>query len=1506
MPASIAAPGTAGAAKVPRKERRKKDRAAFKQKTLSNTISTGGGGGGFETRIQAVRLLALLTGELVPEHRECRVIKLLFQAKKHQYETDDLVCIAEDAVGQTAKALLQAKRTLTASEADDKFFDAISGGWLDYNNPAVFAHGRDTVVVVYDTESYHKLAGARRVTQWARASTTLAEFENNFQAGACNEGDRKAVAAVTAVIADVVAGPVHPGHVFQFLKHLQFIDHRLTYDEGVEHTHLLNQILRVVGQSVQPTLVWGMLVSACQQQSVVGGAVGLAEAERLVGVNLANSFRRYRNMVAANTGLREMAPMPQVPYETATAFTSIASDIRPPQGRPSRVELDAPAEAPAARSSSLNKLVSAHLDAINDQIKSYRYSDALASLEVLGKDQANLDDHQQARWHFMRGNCRWHTNNVAEAIEDFLKCAELCDDEDRFAAAKIRALMLQGKNHDALAAGNQARERFPGSVHVWLAYANVRLVRGDALALTDAPTAFRDEPNVLQLLAVGRHLARDLDTAIALFRTAISNPESSFYVRKDALAAVLERIGGSGLNIVFRFLTQQDREALDVVLGAFQPRNDRLWNLQAPEVLATVAVQVALGHIMLGAPLEARAVLGEARERDITSPLFFRVELEAVLQLEGPNGVRTWGRAYLDAMPEDALVAYAQACANEGDIAGVDAAAQAAAKPGATADLPETVKAIRWQAMDNASNEAKAIAVEEVSKAGLEGISNIPLLCVGARLLLSVGRDVDAEPLLQRAQELAQGSVGPEDKYLVAELLFHAKRFAAAAPLFAAFLPPRQHSDLHNQLLCCYVRTRAFPEARAMLEQFPPNWANDAGARSLAIELGQEVGDWKLLTELADAQFHRSPEKASSWLFKFMVATRAGSLADQVDLINETPTQLEGTPKELANIASVEARYGNLPKALQRMYRMRRLTLDSVDSASVYAIWHYAISETLPNFEDTLEVVAAGTTVQVTDELGQTVTVTIDPQEAGELPETVEFKQATSPEVAPLLGKRVSESLSVPGTFGQTRTFTVTAIRSAYRQLLHLSDEVMTSSMTPNPMATRLRIGTNADGSPDFGAVNQMLARRSSGVRFAFDTYRDSPITLGLLGKLLGNNVIDVVRSWGAQYPPLFVAQMTTVEQEQAADCLERSTAYVVDAATLAELSICGTLKALASLPKVYVTARTRDMVLGKLEEARVERASGRAMEVDGQLAYMDISEEDRARNVAQLESLAQAITDHCTVLPAYGPAAPHAVLSQLERILRKEEYSALLLAAELGATVFTVDGRLRVLASECSLEGVWPQAVLQHATVKGVITGQEYSMAVARMLFGNRTFVSLAPFDLAFIFYQGGAWIQHGMRRLKTYLASPEAEFRSTLTTVLDFFKLILTSGPCHIGAFTELLRHIAEALKRHKDCPADIFEVLFRFFSLIFNGQRGLSEMFPPVAVALDLEAEMYLTHVRRALQQASAAASGPETTTPVRVATLNCTAPPFLVFRNPVDADGAAVTSVVTGTPSAAQAP
>ena len=65
-------------------------------KRLASAASTGSPGVTYEHRVQAVYVLAMLSGGATPLGRYDRVVELRFQAGVHKYKTDDLVCTLRD------------------------------------------------------------------------------------------------------------------------------------------------------------------------------------------------------------------------------------------------------------------------------------------------------------------------------------------------------------------------------------------------------------------------------------------------------------------------------------------------------------------------------------------------------------------------------------------------------------------------------------------------------------------------------------------------------------------------------------------------------------------------------------------------------------------------------------------------------------------------------------------------------------------------------------------------------------------------------------------------------------------------------------------------------------------------------------------------------------------------------------------------------------------------------------------------------------------------------------------------------------------------------------------------------------------------------------------------------------------------------------------------------------------------------------------------------------------
>jgi predicted Zn-dependent protease len=134
---------------------------------------------------------------------------------------------------------------------------------------------------------------------------------------------------------------------------------------------------------------------------------------------------------------------------------------------------------------SVNKYLTSQLDAINEVLRAARFKDALDDVQRIGADLAVFDSHQQARWYEQRSICTWHLESGAAAAPDFLRAAELYPDDEKIAAARVRGLLFQDRVDEALTAGQEALARFPASVHVWIAHANAKMVKGRALGRTD-------------------------------------------------------------------------------------------------------------------------------------------------------------------------------------------------------------------------------------------------------------------------------------------------------------------------------------------------------------------------------------------------------------------------------------------------------------------------------------------------------------------------------------------------------------------------------------------------------------------------------------------------------------------------------------------------------------------------------------------------------------------------------------------------------------------------------------------------------------------------------------------------------------------------------------------------------------------------------------------------------------------------------------------------------------
>jgi tetratricopeptide (TPR) repeat protein len=1382
------------------------DSARGRQKRVTSPKASGSRGVGFEHRVQAVRLLAMCLETPCPGVPDGhRIVKLLFQARLMGHNTDDLVVTIEGPSGQTATVRMQMKSTLAPTARNTVFEEAVGLAWLDFNQPS-FARGSDVSLIVYDTHCSADMAPAVEVSRMAAASSLAKDWHLRVHAQHfSNAGNRIAYAAIQAAAELYNKAPVTLDELHQFVVHLRFLQHDLDSDNTVE-VGFQKQLLNIIGVPIELVAgVWAQLVQLCFELNGVAGDVDLQTVSRHVGPSLAGLFQTARavRQQLASPRIQLTAP---VPAAGGGAFVTTTAMIQTGQS-PAAAAAAYVDSAPATRENSLNKQVSLQLEAIEALRKQGRFSDALERLEVLGQDFDGFDNHQRALWHWLHGTCRWHRDDNGEAAaQDFLLAAGLVDDEDKIAAGAIQAQLIRGQFQEAVELGQASLQRFPDSVHVWAAAANARALAGTTLTAADIPTAFEERAVVWQVLASSQERAGDLESAYESARVATTKSDATFFAREAMLRYALSMASKDGLTVGFRMPADSERQKLVAAIEAFADRPQSLWAVQSAATLVAAVTHLGFGYLLTGRAQDALNLIEEARSHGVVGESTQRVQIAAMRDLGRTQEILSIFGGLLPTLTNDALVSYAQTAMELQDLSALRAAIDqgSARTDGPDADrLRSTLRLVYWEALiaegraDELQAELGRIGVSPASTSVVELV-----FAVRASRLLD-GDEALREQLIDRVEGLVRESAHGAEAYTGAKLLFSTGRLGAAAHVYERILPRGSFSELHTELLYCYLRTGQRAKARDLLRSMPDDWKQAHDARRMALELAQTTSDWALVGELAEIEIAVEPKHATGWMLRFISAINLEK--DNVfALVGEVPETLEVSVQEVARLATAEMRYGHVDKGLRRVYRARRKHMGDVESAALHLTAILTAEAHVPPLHTSPDTVGPGTALVLEDEEGQQRRVTFDPADVGELPVTDEFVPAGHPLAKTLFGMRVGDEVQIEQTFGADKNYRLVALTTAYGRLLETSQSTVSTSITPSKYLTTVSLPTQEDGGLDFSQFQRQLEEQREFATTTLDLYKQHPAPLGMIANRLNRDVIELVRGWPSSGPKLEVCSgRVTLDLTELEDLLGTETGLVADLSMLTELATLGHLDALKHLKRVLVPTSTYDAVMSRLERETVFKPAGTMFTHEGQLGFHENSEDQWRREREFLENLARAIKSFCVVMPAYGPEKVDDQLHRFRNVLTSQEYDTLLLCLETGSNLLTLDDRFRKVGAIFSLKSVWPQELLRFLRHKGLLQPRDYSVAVITSLIRRRTFVMLHDEDLVFMMDQGDGWTTAGVNALRDYLVDPVLSFDTAWPVVVRFIGRMYRRGGCEFGVCLELIEYLVEALLRHPACP-------------------------------------------------------------------------------------------------------
>lgn len=1387
------------------------------QKKVASPISTGGRGGAFEQRVQAVRLLAMCMGIPCAGLREGFVIVgLLFQGRGFDHNTDDLVVHASSlSTGQKATIRMQMKRSLKAT-ANDVFTEAVGLAWLDFIKPT-FQRGLDDNLIVYHVSSSSSMEGAVEVVRLALASLSHESWYTRVHSeGLSNARNRTAYAAIKAAAEQYNEATVNDEDLRQFALHLKFVPHDLDSDRTQEAGYQKQFIAQAL-PSRDSGAVWSQLLAVCAELNGTAGEIDLSSASAHLG-ELAKEFHTAK-LIRDSVRACQMGTI-SVSQERASELTPLAEYLAPllSVGRAAGSTLLTD-DLPVASQGSETPFATRQLDRISTLHNDRRYKDALTQLELLEDELGTFDIHQKARWHFLRGMCFWHLGDDQTASTDLETAANLYADDERIAAGHVRAQMLENDVQAALQIGQAAQARFPESYSVWIAYTNARVLNREQLTEDEIPEAFREKSGAWQMVASSRAGGGDDLGAVNAIKTALEQPDSSIFIVENYLRFALRLATDNPFHVSTRSQPEDRRQLIIDAMSKFEDREAVLWAEQSPRIKTDVVFHLAYAYLLLGQPAQALDMIEQGRQRGVPEhETTARVELEALCDLnrEGEAVDRFSDR--LDQLPDDALVIFGQACLVAGREPMLKSTYGVQVQRPVTEESAKVLRILRHIHWELLLRQQRNDAVQqELSLLGVTPQnSNITDGVFAARAFID--NEAVRQAFENRVAELAPQSSDLLELSMASQWMLHARRHDDAIAMLERVLPHDSFSPLHVDLLHAYALTDQRAKVRDLLESLPAEWRQSPDVRNVALKVYGNAGDWPRMREIAEMIVSETPLDASAWLL--LIQVLANINPEQMDACLATlPVFLEGSAQDQLKLANAEISRGMPDRGIARIYRTMRVSSGNLEAAAGHISLMVMASGTMDDFLTNPVEVVCGTSVELEDGKGVSGYVSIDFDIAPPLPPTAEFIPAGSTQALALIGLKVGETTSIRSLIGE-QTFKVKRIVTIHRRLLDLSYGQVSNAVVPSKNLVAMTIPTREDGELDISFFIEQIERKKAQGLNTIGLYGQHMATLELIARMLGVDVIDLVRGWPDEGPLLEVSMGVGQTHDAFSVDAARDLPWVVDLSMLVELSTLGMLDVLEHIPKLYIATATKQAIETKIESSSRFRKGGTLFSHDGRLGMEEQTEESWHRERAFLDSICAAIDEYCEVVPAYGLPLLPAQMHTLKDILGDGEYATLLVCLEYGGGLLSLDARLRAIAGFLEIKGASPQLLLTNELVSGRLVRAEYSRAIVQLVMTRRSFVSIQAADLVTMMDQGETFANIGINRLRSYLAETNLTFDTAVPVIVDFVCLMFLQVRCNLGVMLQLIEYCFEPMFRHAGCPDDFHRLAYTRILLTLAG--------------------------------------------------------------------------------------
>ena len=259
----------------------------------SNPFSTGGGGGTFETRVQAAFTVLMLTGRVAPCMPSWPITKIKLQGKYAGFNTDDCIVYVQDSkTGKEGKLIAQIKHSVGITEGDQVFAKSILAAWKDFNDASIFSDGLDAIALITGPLSSTDINNVRPLLDWARHCEDETEFISKVNtAHFSSDTKREKLGVFKAHLKSANSGvDVTDKVLWQFLKSFNLIGYDLD-SESSGTVSLLQSLISQYSSAQQHSDIWSQIVTYIQGADQSAGTITF----NTIPVNIRSRFNTSLN-----------------------------------------------------------------------------------------------------------------------------------------------------------------------------------------------------------------------------------------------------------------------------------------------------------------------------------------------------------------------------------------------------------------------------------------------------------------------------------------------------------------------------------------------------------------------------------------------------------------------------------------------------------------------------------------------------------------------------------------------------------------------------------------------------------------------------------------------------------------------------------------------------------------------------------------------------------------------------------------------------------------------------------------------------------------------------------------------------------------------------------------------------------------------------------------------------------------------------------------------------------